>query len=135
MEINTLHLVLDGFGCNYDKLKDFGNVYDFLSKLPDEIGMTKIMQPYVLKWLDKGNETEGLTGFVVIAESHLAVHTFPDEQRVYADVFSCKQFNTEMVEKYFNKSFSPKKIQTRVVRRKDGLQGILELNGNNGGQR
>ena len=132
MEINTLHLVLDGFGCDYDKLKDFGNVYDFLDKLPDEIGMTKIMQPYVLKWLDKGNKTEGLTGFVTIAESHLAVHTFPEEARVYADVFSCKPFSTKQVEEYFSKSFEPKKMQTRIVRKKDGLQGILELNGGNG---
>ena len=135
-QIDTLHLLLDGYGCDEKKLRDMDNVYDFLNKLPNKLRMTKMMQPYVVKWKDPGCLTPGLTGFVTIAESHLAVHTFPDDGRVYADIFSCKQFDTGNIEKYFHESFLPKKMQVRTVRRHDGIQGVVELhpgNGRNGG--
>ncbi len=122
-------MIIDGFGCESEKLKDFGKVYDFLNRLSGDMGMNKITQPYVIRWKDKESQTEGLTGFVIIAESHLAIHTFPDELRAYADVFSCRPYNTEIAEKSFYKTFEPKKMQTRIVRKENGISGIINDNG------
>ena len=34
-------------------------------------------------------------GFVIIAESHISVHTFPEHGYVWVDIFSCKEFETD----------------------------------------
>ena len=60
----------------------------WLWEVPGDIGMTKIAGPFVEQ------TTEGLTGIVIIAESHIAIHTFPKLGRFYLDVFSCKSFDT-----------------------------------------
>jgi S-adenosylmethionine decarboxylase len=120
-EIDTLHLVLDGHGCDIKKIGDLKIVYNFLDDVPNRIGMTKMIQPYVVRWKDKGSVHEGLTGFVTIAESHLAVHTFPDNGRVYVDIFSCKQFDKEMVIKIFKETFKPKRLNHKVVRLHEGV--------------
>src|SRR3954469_18813187 len=57
--------------------------------------MTKISVPYVVQY-DGGDKPEdkGVTGFVIIAESHISIHTFPDRGSGWLDVFSCKGFHS-----------------------------------------
>jgi S-adenosylmethionine decarboxylase len=54
--------------------------------------MTKISEPFVFQYTGVKPEDWGVTGFVIIAESHISVHTFPDHGYVWVDVFSCKEF-------------------------------------------
>ena len=60
---------------------------------PDEIGMTKISVPNVFEYAGVKPEDWGVSGFVLIAESHIAVHTFPEHGQVWVDIFSCKGFD------------------------------------------
>src|SRR2546423_1350398 len=69
------HLVFDGLGCPRMRLNDLDHLYSLLHRLPDEIGMTRIMPPYVFRHTI--GDAEGLSGFVLIAESHISLHTFP----------------------------------------------------------
>ena len=113
-----LHLTLDLKHCNKNKLKDSSFVYDFLSKFPGIIGMHKITLPYVVKWLDKFSKgTEGISGFVMIAESHISVHTFPDQDYAFVDIFSCVNFNTGKCSKNIVSAFEAKKSTEKVVKR------------------
>lgn len=89
-----LHLILDGYGCNKQKLMDMELIYNFLNDYPDEMGMTKIMPPYVFKYSGKFPEDWGFSGFVLIAESHISIHTFPEKSFVSVDILSCKDFDT-----------------------------------------
>lgn len=36
---------------------------------------------------------QGLTAFQVLSESHISVHTYPEKQSYYFDVYSCKEFD------------------------------------------
>ncbi|MBI3035295.1 adenosylmethionine decarboxylase, partial [Candidatus Woesearchaeota archaeon] len=113
-----LHVTLDASGCNKRKLASVTLVYDILNKLPDKIGMTKMTLPYVVKWLDKfANGTEGVSGFIMIAESHISIHTFPDQDYVFMDIFSCREFDAEMAAKYLIGAFEAKKYQRHVLKR------------------
>ncbi len=88
------HLMLDLSGCPKDKLEDLGLIYSILDELPTKIGMTKIIPPYVFKYNGLVPEDKGITGIVVIAESHISIHTFSEKNFVFVDVFSCKEFDT-----------------------------------------
>ena|SRR3989344_1709813 len=113
-----LHVTIDASGCNKRKLSSVTLVYDILNKLPDKIGMTKMTLPYVVKWLDKfAQGTEGISGFVMIAESHISIHTFPDQDYVFMDIFSCRDFNADMAIKYLTEAFESKKYQKQILKR------------------
>lgn len=88
------HLMLDCFGCNPEKLSNIDIVFDALDKLPDKIGMTKIMPPYVFKYQGVVPDDWGISGVVLIAESHISIHTFPEKNHAFIDIFSCKDFDT-----------------------------------------
>ena len=113
-----LHVTIDASGCDKRKLASYSLVYDILNDLPGKIGMTKMTLPYVAKWLDKfANGTEGISGFVMIAESHISIHTFPDQDYIFMDIFSCRSFDTEKAIKYLISSFGARKYETHVLKR------------------
>ena len=121
------HLMLDGYGCAKAKLEDLNLIYRILDELPARIGMTKIMPPYVFKYSGLKPEDWGLSGFVLIAESHVSIHTFPEKNFVSVDIFSCKAFDAEFSADYMKAAFGMAKIETNVIDR--GTEFPKELNG------
>ena len=87
-----MHLTIDGYGGDRELLGSEALVSSLLDRYPDEINMTKISKPFVTRYVGDKPEDWGVSGFVIIAESHIAVHTFPDRGYVWVDVFSCKEF-------------------------------------------
>ncbi len=111
------HLVFDGYGCPSARLGDLDSLYGLLNSLPDRIGMTKIMPPYVFRHGDAGEASEGLSGFVLIAESHISVHTFPMRRFMNADIFSCENFDVEDTLLVLRESFAPRRVDWKLVDR------------------
>ena len=79
--------------------------------------MTKISKPTVLKYAAPQEEDSGLSGFVVIAESHISVHTFPQRNYVNIDVFSCKAFDSKRALKDIQHIFGLQRVKSWVVER------------------
>jgi S-adenosylmethionine decarboxylase len=90
-----VHLTIDGYGGNREQLGNVEMVRSLLDTYPAQINMTKISEPYVIRYVGEKPEDWGVTGFVIIAESHIAVHTFPEHGYVWVDIFSCKGFEAE----------------------------------------
>lgn len=88
-----LHLAIDGYGADAAKLRDTDLAYRFLDEYPSVIGMTKIAPPQVYVYHGQTPQDWGVSGIVLIAESHISVHTFPDRGYVNIDIFSCKDFD------------------------------------------
>ena len=100
-----LHLTLDGYGGGQEQLANLDLIYEFLEHCPDLIHMTKIMPPYVFKYHGKVPEDWGVSGFVLIAESHISIHTFPDRAYLSMDIFSCKDFDYQQAITYVTEIF------------------------------
>ena len=88
-----MHLVVDGYGADPEKLKDVNLIHQFLDEYPSAIGMTKIVPPQVYTYHGQKPEDWGVSGFVIIAESHISIHTFPDKGYLNIDIFSCRAFD------------------------------------------
>lgn len=101
-----MHLVIDGYGAPAELLNDEGYLYTFLDDYPASIGMTKITAPRVFSYVGANAEDWGASGFVIIAESHISVHTFPDRNYLNIDVFSCKEFDADRALGYLQEYFS-----------------------------
>ena len=111
------HLMLDLTECNTDKLKDYDLIFDVLDELPEKIGMTKITQPYVFPYSGLVPEDKGVTGTVIIAESHISIHSFQEKDHCFVDVFSCKDFDVDFAARYLIDIFESKKFDKHVVQR------------------
>lgn len=115
------HLMLDLCECDPAALRDLDLVFDLLNDLPSKIGMTKITQPYVFRYEGKVPEDAGITGFVVIAESHISVHTFPEKTYCFVDLFSCKPFDYEFARGLLIAAFGSKSPEGQVAFRGRGF--------------
>ena len=111
------HLTMDMYGCNKKKLKDVNFVYNFLSELPEMIGMTKIMPPYTFSYSGVKPEDWGVSGIVLIAESHISVHTFPEKGYASIDIFSCKEFDVESASDIIASRFEAKTYERNFLMR------------------
>ena len=112
-----LHLTLDMSKCSMEKLKSISLVYDLLKNLPAKIGMQPITLPHCVKWMDKGAAIEGISGIIMLAESHISVHTFPEADYAFADVFSCRSFNADECKKEIIGFFEAKKYHKGLMKR------------------
>ncbi len=46
---------------------------------------------HVLNFMDHNFTPQGHTSLWLLAESHLAIHTFPEEQKAYIELSSCSE--------------------------------------------
>ena len=126
-----MHLVVDGYGADPLKLKDEDLIYRFLDEYPITIGMTKIVPPQVYTYHGKTPEDWGVSGFVLIAESHISVHTFPDKGYVNIDIFSCKSFDDQRALAEAKQLFELTEVKTWLLDRglewADARQGRTEV--------
>ena len=152
------HLVMDITTYSRDPLKDEGLVSRYISDLIKLADMTCLVAPQTFKFpfdneykmfLEKlreegtsspliderlaildYNETEGsgVTGFGVLAESHVAVHTFPEKEDPFMSVclYSCKWYNAENIISYTNKYWEVKDNHIVVMQRHVGLPQQIE---------
>ncbi|MBI3588148.1 S-adenosylmethionine decarboxylase [Candidatus Micrarchaeota archaeon] len=117
--IEGTHLIMDLSDCRRDRLADANYVRRFLRELPSKVGMTRIGEPVVhrLPPSQRGADPGGVSGFVVIAESHISIHTFPATREASVDVFSCRPFDAAKLEKLVKKSLGAGKIDSQVIQR------------------
>ena len=112
------HLLLEAYGARKEKLQDIALISDLLDNFPEKMQMTKIMPPYVFKY-DGGEIKEdwGISGVVLIAESHIALHTFPEKGFFTLDIFSCKEFNIRQAVDIVLEVFEPLHFDETVITR------------------
>ncbi len=113
------HLMLDGYGGSYEKLNSKDLVSSILYDLPTKLGMKLLSEPVV--YFAEPNHIKdpgGWSGVVVIAESHLSIHTFPEKGFVTADVYTCKNgMDNEYIIKYLTDAFELKDVEINFVKR------------------
>ena len=117
-----MHLVIDGFGGNQGKMWDTELLREFLTNYPANLGMTRITEPKVVEYHGPKPDEDGISGFVIIAESHISVHTFPYRNYVNIDIFSCRSFDDARALEDAKALFDVDEVKTWVLDR--GLEWL-----------
>jgi S-adenosylmethionine decarboxylase len=105
------HLVYDAYGCPKEKLENKDQCSRILEEIVKVAEMHKISETVLIE--ADGNETlggkdpGGFSGFVIIQESHISLHTFAKRGFVTVDVYSCKEFDATTVIDFLNEIFEP----------------------------
>ena len=126
-----MHLVIDGFRGDPAKMWDVELVRGFLTDCPDTLGMTRITEPRVISYDAPKPDDSGVSGFVIIAESHISVHTFPHRSYINIDIFSCQKFDHDQALEEAKGLFGLQEVKTWLLDRGlewlDDPQGLAEV--------
>jgi len=111
-----MHVIIDGFGASAGLLQDEPFILGLLDSYPSVIGMTKIMSPHVFRYNGSDPHDWGISGFVLIAESHISIHTFPERRYFNVDIFTgnTNPFNVEDIKQYWKDRFNATNVTSRT---------------------
>lgn len=110
MTTNTIqfgeHLTIDGYNGDKQLLDSKEIVLSILCNLPELLGMNILAKPAVVSAPEMGvKDPGGWSGFVIIAESHIPIHTFPKRGFLSADIYTCKNgMDVQIIIDYFTDS-------------------------------
>jgi S-adenosylmethionine decarboxylase len=78
--------LIDAYGCDPAALRDLERLRALFDRLTADLRLTPVAAPVWHTFPAPG----GITGFAVLAESHLACHTFPEFGSICINVFCCR---------------------------------------------
>lgn len=108
------HVLLEFHGCSPRTIEDSSKVEQVLLKA------AKLSKAHIVDSLFHTFNPHGLSGIIVIAESHFAIHTWPEYRYAAIDLFSCSEkIDLETVVEYLKKHLKPKSVS--VVELKRGM--------------
>ena len=112
-------LIGDLYECSAELLNDVGRVEEIL------LGAARIVNATILSTSFHSFTPQGVSGVVVIAESHLAIHTWPEHGYAAVDVFTCGNLDYKRALDFIKASFETGKCDLHKVYR--GSSSRLEV--------
>ena len=113
--MNGLHIISNFYSCQFDFTKE-KTVMDKVVDFCLEAGLTVVGK----KQFDF--EPQGVTFTVLLAESHVSFHSWPEEGNVAFDIYTCNYFNcnnekTKYVYNKIKELLQPNKEDTKLIER------------------
>ncbi|MCS7097422.1 MAG: adenosylmethionine decarboxylase [Candidatus Methanomethyliaceae archaeon] len=114
------HIILELFGCDVKALDDLKGIAETMRKSAEEAGARIVGEAF-----HKFNP-QGVSGVVIIAESHISIHTWPEFGYAAVDIFTCStnvnpsnstNVNPSKAYKRIIEYFKPKTMSLMEVKR------------------
>lgn len=94
------------------------DIAEILKSLKAEgLGQSKTAQKLKADLAARAHLHNGYSSFVMIAESHLSLHTFPEANFLSFDCYSCKGFDHDVVLDVLDKAFGLSAPKTQILTR------------------
>jgi S-adenosylmethionine decarboxylase len=113
-----IHYLAEFFDCDRAKIDDVVFIEQIMIEATKLSGAT-IIKPFFHQF-----SPQGVSGVIVIAESHFAIHTWPEHGYTAVDLFSCSDFNYKTALNHIRITINAHHHTVAQVRR-----GILPENG------
>lgn len=118
------HLIFDAYGCDPQALNDPRLCAQVLRHICKLCEMRALSEPFVVEASGNealgGKDPGGYSGFMIIQESHISIHTFVKRGFVTIDVYSCKPFNSDTLVEYLRSVF--KSYDEQIIKFERGLK-------------
>ena len=122
MKKKSLHILADFYECRGDPkfLMNKGVTRQKTLRIIKKAGF-KIIASRFHKFSGTNHPDEGgITGVIIVAESHITIHTWPERKFVNIDVFFCSYTadnsrRTRDVFRFLKSLYKPKKIRRKEV--------------------
>jgi len=110
------HTIIDASECDYELITNYTNVYNFAKQLVNDIDMVAYGEPQIVDF--GSGDKAGFTLVQLIETSNICCHFVNELNELYLDVFSCKEYDSSVVEKLVREYFKAKNIKKRFINRK-----------------
>lgn len=84
------HYLLNLYGCSFVLLDDERCLIDLLEYAAVASGAT------VIQTISKKFDPQGVTVICLLSESHISIHTWPEEGKAAVDVYTCGDCNPKI---------------------------------------
>ena len=112
------HYLLELYRCDYEKLNDESFLRCTINNA------AKLANATVLNLVSNKFEPQGVTAIALLAESHLSIHTWPEEHYSAVDIFTCGQnMKPDISCKYLIQALMAEEHLLRVINRNPPLRG------------
>lgn len=116
------HLLADFYGISAPLLCDGEELERLLRRAADSAGAT-VVGSHFHRFGDSG----GVTGVVLLAESHISIHTWPESEFAAVDIFMCGAANPKRALAALVAGLAPTRQQVGVAARGGGrLSSLLQ---------
>jgi len=106
------HLLFDCYGCRDAALGDAAAMRDVLVRAAAAFGLTVIAER-LHQYLP-----QGVSGVLILAESHLAVHTWPERGFAAVDLFTCgARPHSARLADHLKSVLAAQRVECRLVER------------------
>ena len=126
MQLDHKHLVLRAEVINCPAEDSLHEILDWMKMLIKKIDM-KLMQGPTISYVDQpGNR--GTTCMALIETSHIVIHIWdePNPGLIQLDIYSCKEFNLDVVMKHIKEYFNVLNMQYKFLDRTSSMKVIDE---------
>lgn len=103
-------LIVDLYGCEVD-LNDPSWLASVLASAAKEIGST------VVKTVSHQFSPIGTTVILLLAETHISIHTWPQHKYAALDIFICSEADPDAAWQVVKAALKPKSFKTRGINR------------------
>jgi len=111
------HLILDCKECNIDNITKEDNIYRFVEHLVKDIDMKAYGEPIIKHFATHNEDASGYSLVQLIETSSITGHFVDLTGDAYIDIFSCKEFDIDIVQDVVRWFFSPKQIKVTYLTR------------------
>src|SRR5579883_451648 len=110
-----VHLMLELYNIDREILSNEPLLRRVLNDYPERVAMEKV-SPVHLYDIETSNPLDaGMSGFVVIAQSHISLHAWPEYGEVDIDICSCKEFSQEDAIAFAKEMFKTEDVEAHFV--------------------
>jgi S-adenosylmethionine decarboxylase len=108
-----LEFVVDATGCDPARLRDETLLRALLGRAIDELELRPVAAPLVHVFPGEG----GVTAMVLLAESHLALHTFPELGLATFNLYCCRPRPAWAWESRLAEALGAEVVRVRILER------------------
>lgn len=114
------HLLADMHGISEDKLNDASALEQLLRHSAQAAGAQILFSHF-----HSFGAGQGITGVVLLAESHITIHTWPEFGFAAADIFMCGQAQPQRALEVIRQALQPSSCDIQTIKR--GLSPQLKM--------
>lgn len=112
MEALGRQILVEFYDCNEDHINDVDYIENAL------IEATKASKATIITHNFHKFNPHGVSGVVVIAESHVSIHTWPEYGYAAVDIFTCGEtIDPWVIQEYLKDSFESRNISSMEMKR------------------